>query len=80
MVPVYGKYRISDFINYFGINFNKINENRVLIQNLNRIQKQISLTDEILSEKNQSVTVFEERQFNLIGPAKISGKLPIKRT
>ena len=77
-VPVYGKYSIQDFINYFGVNFNEINEKRVLVKNFNKVQKNVQITDEIIAEKNQSISIFEESKFDLFGPAKISGKIPIE--
>ena len=60
------------------MNFNEINEKRVLVKNFNKVQKNVQITDEIIAEKNQSISIFEERKFNLFGPAKISGKLPIE--
>ncbi len=77
-VPVYGDYRISDFINYFGLNLDDLSDKRLLIENLNSLKKSVAINDVIKAEKSQSIRIFEERKFNISGPAVISGDFKLE--
>ena len=56
------------------MNFNEINEKRVLVKNFNKVQKNVQITDEIIAEKNQSISIFEESKFDLLAQPKYQEK------
>ena len=75
-LPIYGKYRVLDLMNYFGVVYDQIDENNILLSNSSEISKTIKIDELIESFRNQSIKIFEESKLFISG-ATVSGNFKL---
>ena len=75
-LPIFGKYRVLDLMNYFGVVYDQIDTDNVLLSNSSEISKTIKIDQSIESFRNQSIKIFEESKLFISG-ATVSGNFKL---